>query len=164
MNVPRNVDLLLERCGSRRVYARGERGEPFAPREIQRCTVKEWTDGLADVVTGVEAGLEEGESVSWDALWSEDAPSLRHEKVIQWDMESMLRATNATDLQGKISPLCQPDKSAEHYHIGCQEMERHEELLLHLQHEECERKRRFRERLAARQAREKQQRTEQASK
>mmetsp|Transcript_60469 Transcript_60469/g.70733 ORF Transcript_60469/g.70733 Transcript_60469/m.70733 type:complete len:164 (-) Transcript_60469:159-650(-) len=163
MNVPQYVDLLLERCGSRRVYVRSERG-PFAPFGIQRCTVEEWTEGLADVVTGVEAGREEGESVSWNALWSEDAQSQRHEEVIQWDMESMLQATNSTDLPGGISPLCQPDKSAEHYPIGCQELERHEDLLLQLQHEEGKRKRRFRERLAARQAREIQQQTEQANK
>jgi len=157
MNVPRYVDLLLEKCGSRRVYARGERGEPFAPSDILRCTVEDWADGLAEVVAGVNTEEEEEEvkTVSWDALWSDDTPSLRHQEVIQFDIESMLRATKGSDLPGGVSPLCRPDKSAEHYRIGCQELERHGELLLQLRHEEDERKRRFRERLAARQAREK---------
>merc|ERR1719163_901677 len=35
MNVPRMVDTLLERAGSRRFYARGETGEPFAPAKVE---------------------------------------------------------------------------------------------------------------------------------
>lgn len=152
MNAPRVVDRLLEECGSRRAYARGERGEPFAPLPgVLECAVEEWAAGLAEVV-GAE-GRGRRPAVGWDALWSDDAPCLRHTEMIPWDMESMLRtAARASDLKGGISPLCEPKEGAAHYGAGRRELERHRELLLRLLHEEDERKRRFRERLASRRA------------
>ena len=46
MNVPRVLDALLERCGSRRFYARGESGEPHAPTGESAVQVEDWVPGM----------------------------------------------------------------------------------------------------------------------
>merc|ERR1740139_834584 len=46
MNVPRYMDKLLEKCGSRRFFARGETGEPFAPLDSKACKCQAWTPAM----------------------------------------------------------------------------------------------------------------------
>ena len=40
------MDMLLEKCGSRRFYERGEFGEPHAPTGADACDPKEWSKGI----------------------------------------------------------------------------------------------------------------------
>merc|ERR1711865_764718 len=46
MNVPRMVDTLLERAGSRRFYARAETGEQFKPLEDEMIEAAVWAPGM----------------------------------------------------------------------------------------------------------------------
>merc|ERR1712086_552505 len=46
MNVPRMVDPLLERAGSRRFYARAETGEQFKPLEDEMIEAAVWAPGM----------------------------------------------------------------------------------------------------------------------
>merc|ERR1711879_295954 len=46
MSMPRYVDELLEKCGSRRFFARGEAGKPFAPLACTNLTVKDWASAM----------------------------------------------------------------------------------------------------------------------
>merc|ERR1712129_205047 len=41
MNMPRYLDKLLEKCGSRRFFARGETGEPNAALDTGKCEIGE---------------------------------------------------------------------------------------------------------------------------
>lgn len=88
MNMPRYMDLLLERCGSRRFYARGETGEPHAPMDTAKCTCDEWTPKMWDAAA---AAVKEGPGaapVPWDALWAKQA-SEHHHDVTEWDLAKL---------------------------------------------------------------------------
>merc|ERR1712194_797877 len=71
MNVPRMVDTLLERAGSRRFFGRGETGEPFTP--------------LKKAMQGADASAP---SVAWNALWEGGAPA-HHDDVTDWDLSKL---------------------------------------------------------------------------
>lgn len=130
MSMPRYVDRLLEECGSRRFYARGERGEPHAPTNSDEVRIKEWTNGMCEAVAaswGVGEGVGEGEGdpadahdgaraqgrgsprpgrppVAWDALW-EYQPSQHHHDVKEWSLEELVRETRRYELPGGPSSL-----------------------------------------------------------
>jgi len=46
MNVPRMIDQLLERAGSRRFFARGETSEPHAPLGLEMIDAEKWAPGM----------------------------------------------------------------------------------------------------------------------
>ena len=82
MNVPRFVDELLEDCGSRRFYARGEANEPHAPTRSTRCEVDDWASGMWQAMSddATQQDDDDAPPVPWDALW-EHASSPHHHDV-----------------------------------------------------------------------------------
>jgi sulfite reductase alpha subunit-like flavoprotein len=69
MNCPRYIDILLEQCGSRRFFARGERHEPHADLGIEDCSIETWAKGMWQAVP---SALEKGPRatpIPWDGLW-----------------------------------------------------------------------------------------------
>jgi sulfite reductase alpha subunit-like flavoprotein len=87
MNMPRYMDLLLEKAGSRRFYARGEKGEPNAALDTEKTVTKAWTKGMwaaaAEAVKNPNAP-----AVAWDALWAKHK-SEHHQKVTEWDLAKL---------------------------------------------------------------------------
>merc|ERR1712028_45952 len=67
MNMPRYMDALLEKCGSCRVFPRGEFNEPNAALKVDS------TDAPA-----------------WDALWA-DVPSPVNQTMVEWTLEQMVK-------------------------------------------------------------------------
>lgn len=104
MNVPRYMDALLERSGSRRFYARGECGEPHAPARVSDCQVVDWAPGMWSALLS-DAPPEEP-SVAWDALW-EHEPSPRHQEMTQWGLRELV--SRHGNLDGPPSKLAKPD-------------------------------------------------------
>merc|ERR1711933_455883 len=91
MNMPRYMDLLLEKCGSTRFYARGETGEPHAPLGTEKCECTAWAPAMWSSLAGVIAEEADGNKpgpVAWDALWAVHR-SETHEKVTQWDLAQL---------------------------------------------------------------------------
>lgn len=99
MNMPRYVDLLLERCGSRRFFARGETGEPHGPLSTSSLKVHDWVPGMwaAAALAKDEPGAP---AVAWDALWEKE-PSEHHCKVTEFDLAKLEKKLGA--LQGSPS-------------------------------------------------------------
>jgi len=88
MNMPRYVDLLLEKCGSRRFYARGETGEPHADLGVKATKCKDWTPAMwSAAAEAVKAGPSAA-AVPWDALWAKEG-SEHHQKVTEWDLAKL---------------------------------------------------------------------------
>merc|ERR1712178_381235 len=85
MNVPRMIDLLLERAGSRRFYARGETGEPHAPSGSKMINANDWAPGLWKTLLSASPSAS---PVPWDALWKGSAPN-HHDKVTDWELEKL---------------------------------------------------------------------------
>merc|ERR1711904_167770 len=56
MNMPRYMDRLLEKAGSKRFFARGETGEPNAPLDLEKCTCVAWAPAVA---SAAKAGVAE---------------------------------------------------------------------------------------------------------
>ncbi|CAE7268459.1 cypD, partial [Symbiodinium pilosum] len=86
MNMPRYMDMLLEKCGSRRFYERGEFGEPHAPTGADACDPKEWSKGMWMALTDTIVADGDGtqwEATAWDGLWAKK-PSPVHNKVTEW--------------------------------------------------------------------------------
>jgi sulfite reductase alpha subunit-like flavoprotein len=83
MNMPRYMDLLLEKAGSTRFAARGENGEPYAPLDLENVGCKEWTGHMWKACEAAQSG--KGEAVAWDAHWAKQK-SEHHQKVTEWDM------------------------------------------------------------------------------
>jgi len=99
MNMPRYMDLLLERCGSRRFYARGETGEPHASLGTEKCECKAWAPAMWGVLTSdivAEADGALGAAVPWDALWAVH-PSEHHQKVTEWDLLKLEKKLGKAD-------------------------------------------------------------------
>jgi len=91
MNMPRYMDLLLEKCGSRRFFARGETGEPHAALGTDKCECPKWAPAMWGALASSVAAEAEGEKdpvVAWDALWMEQR-SEHHEKITQWDLQQL---------------------------------------------------------------------------
>jgi len=83
MNMPRYMDMLLEKCGSKRVFARGETGEPNAQMDTSKCTCNDWAPAMW---TAVKSGG--GDAVAWDALWAKE-PSEHHSNVTEFDLAKL---------------------------------------------------------------------------
>eukprot|EP00931_Biecheleriopsis_adriatica_P065751 TRINITY_DN40229_c0_g1_i1.p1 TRINITY_DN40229_c0_g1~~TRINITY_DN40229_c0_g1_i1.p1 ORF type:complete len:224 (-),score=58.43 TRINITY_DN40229_c0_g1_i1:100-771(-) len=91
MNMPRYMDMLLEKCGSRRFYPRGEFGEPHAATNAEKCDPKAWSKGMWSALADTIAA--DGENVQWsptpwDALWAQK-PSPVHNKVTEWTLQEL---------------------------------------------------------------------------
>jgi len=85
MNVPRMVDTLLERAGSRRFYARGETGEPFTPLDDESIEAEVWAPGMWEAMKTADASAP---SVDWAEHWKGSAPA-HHDKVTDWDLKKL---------------------------------------------------------------------------
>jgi sulfite reductase alpha subunit-like flavoprotein len=83
MNMPRYMDMLLEKAGSKRFFARGETGEPNAPLDTEKCTCKEWTPKMWEAAKSPPAT-----PVPWDGLWAKHK-SEHHSNVTQWDVAKL---------------------------------------------------------------------------
>jgi len=110
MNVPRYSDHLLEKCGSRRIHARGEFGEPHL--EEKECVSAE---GWAERVVGSMSALDVeedggGEGVPWDALW-ESHSSPTHNVVSGFTLENLMQSHGCLD--GGPSSLARVGKEYE---------------------------------------------------
>lgn len=88
MNMPRYVDQLLEKAGSRRLYARGENGEPCAPLDTAQCRSKDWAPAMWSAAAKAVQDGDSAEAVPWDALWAKQK-SEHHHKVTQWAMDKL---------------------------------------------------------------------------
>jgi len=94
MNVPRVVDLLLERAGSRRFYARGECGEPHAPTGEDMVEAEAWAPGMWDALKA--ANDAQAPSVEWAAHW-EGAEPAHHDKYTDWDLSKIKKKFGSPD-------------------------------------------------------------------
>jgi sulfite reductase alpha subunit-like flavoprotein len=91
MNMPRYMDLLLEKCGSTRFFARGETGEPHAAMGTEKCECTSWAPAMWTALASSVAAEGDGKpepAVAWDALWAEQR-SETHEKTTQWDLAAL---------------------------------------------------------------------------
>jgi sulfite reductase alpha subunit-like flavoprotein len=88
MNMPRYMDMLLEKAGSRRFYARGETGEPCAPLDTAQCRCEAWAPAMwTAAAEAVKAGPS-ATPVAFDALWAKEK-SHHHHKVTEWKMAAL---------------------------------------------------------------------------
>jgi len=85
MNVPRMIDTLLERAGSRRFYARGETSEPHAPSGNKMIDAVKWSPGLWEAMLGASP---DADAIAWDAHWEGSKPN-HHDKVTDWDLKKL---------------------------------------------------------------------------
>ena len=104
MNVPRYVDLLLEECGSRRFYARGEYDEPHAPTGADSCEAPVWAAGMWDALQADASA--DAPPVAWNALW-EYQPSPRHQDVTEYGLDVLVRRYG--ELSGMPTTFARPD-------------------------------------------------------
>ena len=104
MNVPRYVDLLLEECGSRRFYARGEYDEPHAPTGADSCEAPVWAAGMWDALQADASA--DAPPVAWNALW-EYQPSPRHHDVSEYGLDVLVRRYG--ELSGMPTTFARPD-------------------------------------------------------
>jgi len=93
MNVPRMVDTLLERAGSRRFYARGETGEPFTPLNDESIEAEVWAPGMWEAMKTADASAP---SVDWAEHWKGSAPA-HHDKVTDWDLKKLEKKFGVPD-------------------------------------------------------------------
>lgn len=91
MNMPRYMDLLLEKCGSRRFYARGETGEPNAQLDTKACRCTDWAPAMWQAAG--KAAKETVEVVPWDGLWAKQK-SEHHQKVTEWTIGKLEKKMN----------------------------------------------------------------------
>ena len=113
MDVPRFVDRLLEDCGSRRFYARGEAYEPHAPSEMSQCEAKEWAPGMWEALVQQQEE-EAGKAVSpppveWDALWAKE-PTMNHSEMRGFSLDALLRR-RGPELTNGPSVFARPDEA-----------------------------------------------------
>jgi len=105
MNMPRYMDLLLEKCGSRRFYARGETGEPHAPLGTEKCACTAWAPAMWSALASdiaAEADGKMGSAVPWDALWAKQ-PSETHQDVTEWDLAKLEKKLGKPDKAPSLS-------------------------------------------------------------
>lgn len=89
MNCPRYIDVLLEKCGSKRFYARGERHEPHAALGIEDCNIETWAPGMwKAAMQAMKPRDGEFEPIAWDALWGSDPGDGKH-NVIPFALEDL---------------------------------------------------------------------------
>lgn len=114
MNCPREMDALLERCGSRRFFARGEANEPHAIVDAARCDVDKWAVGMWAAASSVPA-LGEGRAapphVPWGAQWAGGRSSPVHQRMRSFGLEALVRRHGG--LRGSPSRFARPDAAYE---------------------------------------------------
>ena len=89
MNVPRVVDLLLERAGSRRFFARGETSEPHTPLGLDMVDAQQWGPGMWKAMQA-SVGKETAPAVAWDAHWEGSKPN-HHDTTTDWDLKKIAK-------------------------------------------------------------------------
>lgn len=89
MNMPRYMDALLEKCGSRRVCARGEFNEPNAAFGLEQTDCPSWSPGMWQAMSSALEG-QPFEAVAWDALWAK-TPSPVNQGMVEWTLEQMVK-------------------------------------------------------------------------
>lgn len=106
MNMPRYMDLLLEKCGSKRFYARGEFGEPHAPLNTEACECKDWAVGVWSALTDtlVEGDETAWSPVSWSALWEKKASEI-HADVTEWDMKQLEKQLAKAEVKPPVASV-----------------------------------------------------------
>jgi len=87
MNVPRMIDTLLERAGSRRFFARAETGEPHAPCNTDSINAVTWAPAMYKAMLSASAS---DPAVAWDAHWEGTKPN-HHDKVTDWDLKKLAK-------------------------------------------------------------------------
>jgi hypothetical protein len=87
MNVPRMIDQLLEKAGSRRFFARGETGEPHpsCPDESEMSS-EEWIPKMLECIA-TNPKLSDP-PVAWNELWKGSKPQ-HHDKVTDWPLKKL---------------------------------------------------------------------------
>jgi sulfite reductase alpha subunit-like flavoprotein len=86
MNMPRYMDLLLEKAGSKRFFARGENGEPFADLDTDAVSCKEWAPLMWKAAE--KASTTDVAPVKWDACWEKQEPH-HHKNITEWDLDRL---------------------------------------------------------------------------
>jgi len=121
MNVPRYTDQLLEKCGSKRIHARGEFGEPHL-EEKECVSAEEWAERVVESmmmmstasleveVEDTEGGDGERVCVPWNALW-ENHSSPTHNVVSGFTLENLMQSHGC--LEGGPSSLAKVGKEYE---------------------------------------------------
>jgi hypothetical protein len=88
MNVPRMIDNLLEKAGSRRFFARGETGEPhIAVPNKGEIGSEDWIPKMLECLA--TCPNEDDAPVEWGALWTEDAGPQHHTKTTDWELNKL---------------------------------------------------------------------------
>merc|ERR1711935_526524 len=87
MNMPRYMDALLERCGSKRVLPRGEFNEPNTALKVTAPDAPIWAPHMWSAMKRAIEG-EALAPVSWDALWAE-TPSPVNQGMVEWTLIQM---------------------------------------------------------------------------
>jgi len=117
MNNPRYIDMLLEKCGSRRFFARGETGEPHAELETEKCRCSAWAPVMWKAAA--QATDPKAPAVAWDALWAKQKSEF-HSEVTQWGLreleEKLTRLPAAPAMFSKLSD--QNSEKSMGYHAG----------------------------------------------
>merc|ERR1712146_871294 len=72
MNVPRMVDQLLEKAGSRRFFARGETSEPHTPLGVNMIDAEKWAPGMWSALKTANVSKQ---PVSWNSHWEGTEPN-----------------------------------------------------------------------------------------
>ena len=101
MNVPRMIDMLLERAGSRRFYARGETGEPHAAVGATMVSAAEWGPAMWASALSADAG---DAPVAWDAHWEGSKPN-HHKEVTDWSLKKLEKKYGKPDTVSIFSTL-----------------------------------------------------------
>jgi flavocytochrome c len=96
MNVPRMVDTLLERAGSRRFYARAETGEQFKPLEDEMIEAAVWAPGMWKAM--MEATDATAPGVAWDAA----GKSQHHDDATDWDISKLEKKFGRPSVQSQF--------------------------------------------------------------
>jgi len=99
MNMPRYMDKLLEKCGSKRFYARGETGEPNAQLGTDACRCTNWAPAMWAEASKTAKG--EVTPVAWDALWAKKK-SEHHQKVTEWNLTKLEKKMESSKPQPSI--------------------------------------------------------------
>jgi hypothetical protein len=113
MNMPRYMDLLLERCGSRRIYARGEANEPHAPTCADKCELEPWAIGMWQEAMRMSRASSDSQgavgdgsaAVPWNALWDYQGSRLHHD-VTEWSLKEVVQYGG--ELRGLPSMFARP--------------------------------------------------------
>jgi flavocytochrome c len=99
MNVPRMVDMLLERAGSRRFFARGETSEPHAACGTKAIDAAAWQDGMWKAMSTASA---KDAPVTWDAHWDGQGPN-HHAKYTDWKLKKLTKTFGKPDTISNFS-------------------------------------------------------------